>query len=120
MTNFESIFRPFAQIGVTPPVKDNTIGPTTPPAMIRFSVGANGQSKGFSGSFTSSETFYMDAKKKEKARSPSRTTHTKRVYKDNDPLTNPDTWVDVKVIDTIWIQGPNGQFEQWKFTDPDL
>lgn len=120
MTTFETIFRPFAQIGVTPPVVDPGIGPANPVQNVVIDIGQAGQNKSFQGSFSGTTTFYMDQKKKEKARSPPRTTHTKRVFKDNDPVTNPDTWVDVKVIDTIWIQGPNGQFEQWKFTDPDV
>lgn len=118
MTNFESIFRPFAQIGVTPPLKDNTVGPATPVSNVILRAGKNGQTKAFSGSFSSNETFYMDAVHTEKAHSPSRETHIKRVFKDNDPVNNPDIWVDIEVIDKIWVRGPNGQYVQWKFVPP--
>lgn len=116
--SFEQIIRPFVARGVTPPVKDLGQGPTQHVANVSISVGSVGNPKAFSSNFSQTETFYMDAKKKEKGRSPSRETVDVKIYQNNDPTTG--NFVTFRYPKTIWMQGPNGQWEQWKFADPDI
>lgn len=114
MTTLERAIRPFQQTGITPPLRDPQIGPTTVIPNMVLTVGKEGAVKSFSGSFSSSESRYMDAKKKEKGRSPSRTTTTKTITSEDGSVS-----FDFEVTDTIWMKGPNGQWEQWTFDNSD-
>lgn len=114
---FEQIIRPFVTRGVTPPVKDIGQGPVQVTPNVLLSVGTVGNPKAFGSSFSSTTTYYMDAKLKEKGHSPSRETEDIKVYQNNDPATG--NFVTFRRIKSIWMEGPNGQFQQITFVDPD-
>lgn len=113
---FEQIIRPFVTRGVTPPVKDIGQGPVQVTPNVLLSVGTVGNPKAFGSSFSSTTTYYMDAKKKEDKSKAPRKTHDKKVYQNNDPSTG--NFVTIQVADEVNVLGPNGQKEKWAFDNP--
>lgn len=117
MSGLEVVIRPFQDRQVSPPSKDLGDVESSPASNCIVDAGTAGSINSFSGSFSQTRSLYMDSKKTEKGRSPSRETEDIKVYQNNDPTTG--NFVTFRRIKTIWMQGPNGQWEQWKFVDPD-
>lgn len=111
MTLLEGIVRPYQTREIAPIGISINYTQTTPPENVVVEIGRGGDVKTFNASYSMSISMYMDAQKKEKGRSPSRGSRTVRVKNPQDK----EQWVDVKVTNWMWVQGPKGQWEKWIF-----
>jgi hypothetical protein len=92
VTNISLIVRPFQAVNVAP-APNAPGGPAVASSSVTITAGRVGEGKTFTGSFSASESFYMDAAIKETARK----TSMKRVENPDDP----EQYVNVEQVDDL-------------------